>query len=164
MYIIESILRINFFIFSFGQISIRYQISKLNVCAIFKMKYGIALFLVWTKLIFPTKQVPCKFRLNLPLFGLGPSSKGLGTNLKLLTNKIAWIHWSHGCTRARLKFSQTLGAQRSLRTAKSPKGRVQPDCWCFASEASLCDFHLLQWFSIRSEGRFLWVCCYSCRL
>jgi hypothetical protein len=25
------------------------------------------------------------FSLNLPLFGLGPSSKGLGTNLKLLT-------------------------------------------------------------------------------
>jgi hypothetical protein len=33
--------------------------------------------------------------LNLPLFGLGPLSKGLGgTDLKLLTNKIAWIHWS----------------------------------------------------------------------
>jgi hypothetical protein len=30
----------------------------------------------------------------LPLFGLGPSSKGIGTNLKLSTNKIAWIHWS----------------------------------------------------------------------
>ncbi len=26
--------------------------------------------------------------------GLGPSSKGLETNLKLSTNKIAWIHWS----------------------------------------------------------------------
>ncbi len=35
------------------------------------------------------KQVTCRFSLNLPLFGLGPSSKGLGTNLKLLTNKIA---------------------------------------------------------------------------
>jgi hypothetical protein len=40
------------------------------------------------------KQVPCRFSLNLPLFGLGPSSKDFGTNLKLLTNKIAWIHWS----------------------------------------------------------------------
>ncbi len=46
------------------------------------------------QLIFPPKQVPCRFSLNLPLFGLGPSFKGLGTNLKLSTNKIAWIHWS----------------------------------------------------------------------
>jgi hypothetical protein len=37
----------------------------------------------------PPKQVPCGFSLNLPLFGLGPSFKGLGTNLKLSTNKIA---------------------------------------------------------------------------
>jgi hypothetical protein len=37
--------------------------------------------------------VPCSFSLNLSLYGLEPLSKGLGTNLKLLTNKIAWIHW-----------------------------------------------------------------------
>ncbi len=36
----------------------------------------------------------CRFSFNLQLFGLGPSSKGLGTNLKLWINKIAWIHWS----------------------------------------------------------------------
>jgi hypothetical protein len=36
----------------------------------------------------------CGFSLNLPLFGIGPSSKDLGTSLKLSTNKIAWIHWS----------------------------------------------------------------------
>jgi hypothetical protein len=35
---------------------------------------------------------------------------------------------AHGCTRARLKFSQTLGAQIALRAAKSPKGCVQPAC------------------------------------
>jgi hypothetical protein len=45
-------------------------------------------------LIFPPEQVPCRFSLNLPLFGLGALSTGLGTNLKLLTDKIAWIHWS----------------------------------------------------------------------
>jgi hypothetical protein len=33
------------------------------------------------------------FEANCILFGLGPSFKGLGTNLKLSTNKIAWIHW-----------------------------------------------------------------------
>jgi hypothetical protein len=32
----------------------------------------------------------------LPLFGLGPSSKGLGTNSNLSTNNIAWIHWCMG--------------------------------------------------------------------
>jgi hypothetical protein len=46
------------------------------------------------QLIFPPKPVPCRFSLNLPLFGLGPLSKGLGTDWKLLTNMIAWIHLS----------------------------------------------------------------------
>ncbi len=45
-------------------------------------------------MIFPPQQVPCRFSLDLPLFGLGPSFKGLATNLKLSTNKIPWIHWS----------------------------------------------------------------------
>jgi hypothetical protein len=54
----------------------------------------LALFFGLTQLIFPPKQVPCRFSLNLSLFGLGPSSKSLGTNLKRLTNKIAWVHWS----------------------------------------------------------------------
>jgi len=48
--------------------------------------------LVWTNWFF--LQHRCHISLNLPLFGLGPSSKGLGTNSKLSTNKIAWIHWS----------------------------------------------------------------------
>jgi hypothetical protein len=41
------------------------------------------------QLIYPPKQVPCRFSLNLPFFGLGPLSKGLGTKLELSTNKIA---------------------------------------------------------------------------
>jgi hypothetical protein len=52
------------------------------------------IFLGPNQLIFPPKQLPCRFSFNLPLFGLGASSKGLGTNLKLSTNKITWIHWS----------------------------------------------------------------------
>jgi hypothetical protein len=51
-------------------------------------------FLGPNQLIFSPKQVPCRFSLNLPHLGLGPLSKGLGTKLKLSTNKIAWIHWS----------------------------------------------------------------------
>jgi hypothetical protein len=54
----------------------------------------LALFFGTSQLIFPPKQVPCRFSVNLPFFGLGPSSKGLGTNLKLSTNKVAWIHCS----------------------------------------------------------------------
>ncbi len=51
------------------------------------------IFLVWTNW-FSLQKVPCRFSLNLLLFGLRPSCKGLGTNLKLSTNKIAWICWS----------------------------------------------------------------------
>jgi hypothetical protein len=45
-------------------------------------------------LIFPTKQVRWRFSLNCHFLVLGPLSNGLGTNLKLSTNKIAWLHWS----------------------------------------------------------------------
>jgi hypothetical protein len=52
-------------------------------------------FLLQTNWFSLRKIMPCcRFSLNLPLFGLGPSSKGLGTNFKLSTIKIAWIHWS----------------------------------------------------------------------
>jgi hypothetical protein len=55
------------------------------------------LFFGLNQLIFPPNQVPCSLSLNLPHFGLRllfrPLSKGLGTNSKLLTSKIAWIHW-----------------------------------------------------------------------
>ncbi len=39
-------------------------------------------------------MVPCKFSLNLPLFGLGPSSKGHVFNLQLVSNRIALYHWT----------------------------------------------------------------------
>jgi hypothetical protein len=43
---------------------------------------------------FPPIMVPCKFNLDLPLFGLGLSSKGHGPNLWLSTNRIALFHWT----------------------------------------------------------------------
>jgi hypothetical protein len=43
----------------------------------------------WHHLSLGVELRQCRFSLNLPLFGLGPSSKGLGTDLKLSTNKIA---------------------------------------------------------------------------
>jgi hypothetical protein len=38
--------------------------------------------------------VPCRFSLDLPLFGLGPSSKGHRSNLWLSSNRIALFHWT----------------------------------------------------------------------
>ncbi len=43
---------------------------------------------------FPSKMVPSRFSLDLPLFGLGPSSKGHGSNLWLLLNRIGLFHWT----------------------------------------------------------------------
>jgi hypothetical protein len=39
-------------------------------------------------------MVSCRFSLDLPLFGLGPSSKGHESNLWLSSNKIALFHWT----------------------------------------------------------------------
>jgi hypothetical protein len=39
-------------------------------------------------------MVPCRINLNLPLFGLGPSSKGPRSNLWLLVNKIVLFDWT----------------------------------------------------------------------
>jgi hypothetical protein len=39
-------------------------------------------------------MVPCKFSLNLPLFGLKPTSKARGSNLWLSTNRIALFQWT----------------------------------------------------------------------
>ncbi len=36
----------------------------------------------------------CRFSLDLPLFDLGPSSKGCGSNLQLSSNEIAIFHWT----------------------------------------------------------------------
>jgi hypothetical protein len=39
-------------------------------------------------------MVPCKFNLDLPLFGFGISSKGRGSNLWLSYDRIALFHWT----------------------------------------------------------------------
>jgi hypothetical protein len=43
---------------------------------------------------FPSKMVPCRFSLNLPLVGLGISSWGYGSNLWLSANRVALFHWT----------------------------------------------------------------------
>ncbi len=42
----------------------------------------------------PSKMMPCTLNHNLICLGLGPLSKGLGTNLKFLTNRNAQFHWT----------------------------------------------------------------------
>jgi hypothetical protein len=42
----------------------------------------------------PSKMMPCRLNHNLIRLGLGPLSKGLGTNLNLLTNRNAPFHWT----------------------------------------------------------------------
>jgi hypothetical protein len=39
-------------------------------------------------------MVPCRFSLDLPLIGLGPSSKGHGSNFWLSANRTALFHWT----------------------------------------------------------------------
>jgi hypothetical protein len=47
------------------------------------------LFFSPNQLVFPSQMMPCKLNHNLICVDLGPSSKGLGTNLKLLTYRNA---------------------------------------------------------------------------
>jgi hypothetical protein len=44
------------------------------------------------RLIFPAKWCLCRFSCNLPLFGLGPSSKGHESNLWLSANRNSLFH------------------------------------------------------------------------
>jgi hypothetical protein len=51
--------------------------------------------LFWSRQFdFPSKMMPCKLNHNLICFDLEPSSKGIGTNLKLWTNRNAQFHWT----------------------------------------------------------------------
>jgi hypothetical protein len=50
-------------------------------------------FQVWTNW-FPFKMMPCKLNHNLICLDLIPLSKGLGINLKLLTDKNVQFHWT----------------------------------------------------------------------
>jgi hypothetical protein len=50
-------------------------------------------FLVQTNW-FPSKMMPCKLNQNLICLDPEPLCKGVETNLKLLTNRNAWFHWT----------------------------------------------------------------------
>jgi hypothetical protein len=52
----------------------------------------LSFFFWYGSIGFPSKMMPCKLNHNLICLGLGPSSEGLGINLKLLTNRNVQFH------------------------------------------------------------------------
>jgi hypothetical protein len=55
----------------------------------------LACFLASEPIDFPSKMVmPCKFSLELPLFGFGLLCKGQCFNLQLSSNRIPLFHWT----------------------------------------------------------------------
>ncbi len=71
---------------------------------------------------FPSEMVPSSFRLDLPPFGLGPSSKGRGSNLWLSANKIALFHWTLDLGPLS-KVALTLSSQMN-RSSRFMKGKL----------------------------------------
>ncbi len=58
-------------------------------------EFSCKLFFFWSRPNwFPSKMMPCKLNHNFICLGHVPLSKGLETNLKLLTNKNARLHWN----------------------------------------------------------------------
>jgi hypothetical protein len=51
-------------------------------------------FILSTPIGFPSKIMLCKLNHNLNCLRPRPSSKDLGINLKFLTNKNVWFHWT----------------------------------------------------------------------
>ncbi len=78
-------------------------------------------FSVFEPIDFPSLMMPCRFSLNnMPLFGLGPSSKGHESSLWLSSNKISLFHWTLDLgslfkvalsNLSNLKFCQKKGAE-----------------------------------------------------
>ncbi len=65
------------------------KVCNLGILKLIRRHISVKTLLFW--IIFYVFTHGKRFSLNLLLLGLGHSSKGLGTNLKLETNKIAWI-------------------------------------------------------------------------
>jgi len=70
------------------------RLACILVLQIMSFPWCAFVFVGLNQLIFPPKKVPCSFCLDLPLFGLGPSSKGRGSNLGFLASRIALFHWT----------------------------------------------------------------------
>jgi hypothetical protein len=65
-----------------------YQPWTLTYTLVFQtMSFPLSSFFCFGPIGFPSKMMPCKLNHNFICLGFGPLSKGLGTNLKLLTNR-----------------------------------------------------------------------------
>ncbi len=62
--------------------------------AVQTMRFRVSSFILFRPISFPSKIMPCKLNRNLNCLGPRPSSKGLGTNLKFLTNNNVRFHWT----------------------------------------------------------------------
>jgi hypothetical protein len=58
------------------------------------MSYPLSSFFFCLDQLVPSKMMPCKLNHNLICLNLVSLSKGLGTNLKFLTNRNAQFHWT----------------------------------------------------------------------
>ncbi len=108
----------------------------------------------WSEPIhFPSKMVPCRFSLDLPLFGLRPSSRGHGSNLWLSTNRIGLFNWTLdlalsskvACTYCLLPFMRSFRPHlQSLykEGTNTNSSRVYRPHHCRKSTCLLCKIHM----------------------
>ncbi len=68
--------------------------SKVVVWVLENPTIAMLILFLFEPIDFLSKMVACRFSLNLPLFGLGPASKGHGSNLWLSSNRSALFHWT----------------------------------------------------------------------
>jgi hypothetical protein len=97
---------------------------------------------------FPSKMMQCGLNHNLICFGLEPLSKGLRTNLKFLTNRNAWFHWtlllgplSKGL-RTNFKFLTNKNAWFHWTLLFGPLSKVVLNIWLMFQK------HLVLWSSL----------------
>jgi len=58
------------------------------------MSFPLNIFYLFKPIGFPSKMVPCKLNHHLICLDPRPLFKGLGTNLKFLTNRNVRFHWT----------------------------------------------------------------------
>jgi hypothetical protein len=71
-----------------------WTIACILVLQIMSSPFQLFFFFGFKPIDFLSKMATCTFSLNLLLFDIGPLSKGYGSNLWLLSNKIALFRWT----------------------------------------------------------------------
>jgi hypothetical protein len=76
------------------------------------------------------KMLPCRFSLDLPLIGLGPSSKGHGSNFLLWANRTALFYWTLDLRRMSKAALSVCGRHLTLgKTSASREDGTQHHTW-----------------------------------